>query len=98
MVFQQDTQRGDGPVRTCVGCRRKAPKRELLRVVVRAGPDGQAPWHVEPDPDAARDPQEFMEMGGKGDEVLFEKSGSGSGSIYPNETIKAAAPEDGGQK
>ncbi|WP_082534093.1 YlxR family protein [Marmoricola sp. Leaf446] len=50
MVFQQDTQRGDGPVRTCVGCRRKAPKRELLRVVVRAGPDGQAPWHVEPDP------------------------------------------------
>ncbi|MDR1432073.1 MAG: YlxR family protein [Propionibacteriaceae bacterium] len=27
-----------GPVRTCVGCRRKAPKTALLRLV--AGPDG----------------------------------------------------------
>lgn len=43
---------------------------------------------VEPDPDAARDPQEFMEMGGKGDEVLYEQSGS----VYPNETMKAAEP------
>ena len=26
-----------GPIRTCVGCRQRAAKRELLRVVVRAG-------------------------------------------------------------
>lgn len=47
---------------------------------------------VEPDPDAARDPQEFMEMGGKGDEVLYEQSGS----VYPNETMKAAEPAAAG--
>lgn len=51
MVFQQDTQRGDGPVRTCVGCRQKTSTRELLRLVARSGPDGQAgSWYVEPDP------------------------------------------------
>ena len=40
-----------GPVRTCIGCRRRAAKRELLRVV--AGPDthGQdSSWAVVPDP------------------------------------------------
>ncbi|KAK6430785.1 serine/threonine protein kinase, partial [Oleoguttula sp. CCFEE 5521] len=40
---------------------------------------------IEERPDAARDPQEFMGMGGKGDEQLFEEQ---TGSIYPGETIK----------
>ena len=41
----------DGPVRTCIGCRQRAAKRELLRVV--AGPEthGQAKARVVvPDP------------------------------------------------
>ncbi|QBR94128.1 YlxR family protein [Nocardioides euryhalodurans] len=37
------------PVRTCIGCREKAPKRELLRVVIGTGDDGR-PAAV-PDPD-----------------------------------------------
>ena len=40
-----------GPVRTCIGCRRRAAKRELLRVV--AGPDThdqERSWAVVPDP------------------------------------------------
>jgi serine/threonine-protein kinase Chk2 len=45
---------------------------------------------AEPGPDAARDPQEFMEMGGKGDQVLYEQAGS----IYPDSTTKAAAPDE----
>jgi len=45
---------------------------------------------VEPGPDAARDPKEFMEMGGKGDEVLYEQTG---GSVYPNSTVRASSPE-----
>lgn len=42
---------------------------------------------VQPGPDADRDPREFVEMGGKGDEVLFE-----GGSRYPDATMKAGAP------
>ncbi|MGA8846500.1 MAG: YlxR family protein [Nocardioides sp.] len=38
------------PVRTCVGCRRRAAKRELLRVT--AGSDAQAQPAVVPDPTA----------------------------------------------
>jgi hypothetical protein len=60
---------------------------------------------IEPGPDAARDPQEFMEMGGKGDQVLYEQAGSiypdsttkagePAGSIYPDSTTKAAPPAD----
>jgi serine/threonine-protein kinase Chk2 len=45
---------------------------------------------IEPGPDAARDPKEFMEMGGKGDEVLYEQTG---GSVYPNSTVRASSPE-----
>ena len=37
------------PVRTCIGCRERAAKRELLRVVVGTGSDGR-PAAV-PDPD-----------------------------------------------
>lgn len=46
---------------------------------------------VEPGPDAARDPKEFVEMGGKGDQVLFDEGGE---SKYPDETtVKAGAPQ-----
>ncbi|WP_082612057.1 MULTISPECIES: YlxR family protein [unclassified Nocardioides] len=38
-----------GPVRTCVGCRERAAKRELLRVTAGSGADGQPA--VVPDPD-----------------------------------------------
>jgi predicted RNA-binding protein YlxR (DUF448 family) len=40
--------RESGPVRTCVGCRKRATKRELLRVV--AGADASGQWSVVPDP------------------------------------------------
>ncbi|MFS3129651.1 YlxR family protein [Nocardioides sp. Bht2] len=36
-----------GPVRTCIGCRKRATKNELLRVVAGSDVDGQA---VVPDP------------------------------------------------
>lgn len=48
---------------------------------------------VEPAPDAARDPREFMEMGGKGDQQLFDTPANGE-SIYPDESMKAGAPEE----
>ncbi len=52
MVSQLDNAtRGDGPVRTCIGCRQRATKRELLRVVAGTGADGQdESWFVVPDP------------------------------------------------
>lgn len=37
------------PVRTCIGCRQRAAKRELLRVTAGSGPDGRPA--VVPDPD-----------------------------------------------
>jgi len=48
-----------GPVRTCVGCRERAPKQELLRVVAGDGtlvpdPAGRAPGrgaHLHPTPE-----------------------------------------------
>lgn len=61
-----------------------------------AKPVGRFEETVEAAPDAARDPQEFMEMGGKGDELLYERTGSGS--VYPNSTFKAAEPEDEKEK
>ncbi len=42
--------RGLGPVRTCVGCRERAAKSELLRVVAGSDVDGHRA--VVPDPDA----------------------------------------------
>ena len=39
-----------GPVRTCIGCRKRATKRELLRVTAGSGADGRPA--VLPDPDA----------------------------------------------
>ncbi len=40
----------EGPVRTCIGCRKRATKRELLRVI--AGSDAHGLPVVVPDPDA----------------------------------------------
>ncbi|GAB4007961.1 hypothetical protein GCM10028772_21130 [Nocardioides ultimimeridianus] len=40
-----------GPVRTCIGCRARAAKRELLRVTVGSDPTTGTPAVV-PDPDA----------------------------------------------
>ncbi|PWN04004.1 DUF448 domain-containing protein [Nocardioides silvaticus] len=40
----------EGPVRTCIGCRERAAKRELLRVI--AGSDAHGRPVVVPDPDA----------------------------------------------
>ena len=55
MVSQLDSSTpADGPVRTCVGCRKRATKRELLRVV--AGTDAEDPtniWFVVPDPNGS---------------------------------------------
>ena len=42
-------------------------------------------------PAAERDPAEFVEMGGRGDEVLFDE-GMTDGSRYAGETMKAGAP------
>jgi len=39
-----------GPVRTCIGCRGRAAKHELLRVTAGSGPDGRPA--VVPDPTA----------------------------------------------
>lgn len=59
----------------------------------------QATGHVEvtyePGPDAARDPKEFMEMGGKGDEVLYEQAG---GSVYPDSNVRASPPKERTEK
>ena len=41
----------DGPIRTCIGCRERAAKRELLRVVAGTDTTGQDSfWYVVPDP------------------------------------------------
>lgn len=56
MVPQLDNStRADGPIRTCIGCRERATKRELLRIV--AGTDAEdhegsqsGSWFVVPDP------------------------------------------------
>jgi len=39
-----------GPVRTCIGCRERAAKRELVRVTAGSGADGRLA--AVPDPDA----------------------------------------------
>lgn len=46
---------------------------------------------VEPSPAEARDTKEFMETGGVGDQVLFDEANGGS--RYPDQTVKAGAPE-----
>ena len=43
-----DDPLAEGPVRTCIGCRKRATKRELLRVI--AGSDAHGQPAVVPDP------------------------------------------------
>jgi serine/threonine-protein kinase Chk2 len=63
----------------------------------RAGKDqpakkgGHFEMTVEQAPDGARDPQEFIEMGGKGDQVLFDRNEGQS--IYPDASVKAGPPQ-----
>ena len=47
---RQDETPAHGPVRTCIGCRKRAAKRELLRVT--AGSDSHGRPAVVPDPTA----------------------------------------------
>lgn len=55
------------------------------------GKKGHVEKTIEPVPAAGRDPEEFMELGGKGDELLFD--GDAGVSRYPDETMRAGAPE-----
>ena len=57
-----------------------------------AGRKGHAERTVEPGPATARDPTEFMELGGKGDEMLYDDVGENE-SRYPERTVHAGAPE-----
>ena len=47
-VVRPSMTHAPGPVRTCIGCRRRAAKNELLRVVAGSDADGQPV--VSPDP------------------------------------------------
>ncbi len=49
---------------------------------------------VEVTPTAGRDPEEFIALGGPGDEVLFDDGGPTNESRYPDETMRAGAPEE----
>lgn len=56
-------------------------------------PKGKKPGHtedtvLEPNPAAQRHPAEFVDMGGKGDQVLYDDVGT---SRYPDRTMKAGA-------
>jgi predicted RNA-binding protein YlxR (DUF448 family) len=45
------SKRPDGPIRTCIGCRERTTKRELLRIVAGTDAEGQAgSWFAVPDP------------------------------------------------
>jgi predicted RNA-binding protein YlxR (DUF448 family) len=55
VVPQLDISRTDGPIRTCIGCRERATKRELLRIVAGTDAEGHegsqsGSWFVVPDP------------------------------------------------
>ena len=39
----------EGPIRTCIGCRERTTKRELLRIVAGTDAEGRS-WFVVPDP------------------------------------------------
>lgn len=68
---------------------RPASQQQAARLA-KGAKKGRVETTVESTPDGARDPEEFIEMGGKGDELLFE----GGGSIYPDETMRAGAPQE----
>ncbi|GAB1733245.1 hypothetical protein NU195Hw_g8452t1 [Hortaea werneckii] len=63
------------------------------------GKSTKGPGHVEATvveatPARDRDPAEFIEMGGKGDQVLYDLQQDTDVSRYPDETIKAGAPQE----
>ncbi|KAI7542860.1 hypothetical protein KC343_g16377, partial [Hortaea werneckii] len=63
------------------------------------GKSTKGPGHVEATvveatPARDRDPAEFIEMGGKGDQVLYDVQQDTDVSRYPDETIKAGAPQE----
>ncbi|KAK3677792.1 serine/threonine protein kinase [Recurvomyces mirabilis] len=68
-------------------------KPEQVQAAAQNGKEGRAEHSVEieVDPAAGRDPREFVEMGGKGDQVLF---GEADLSRYPDATMKAGAPQE----
>ena len=75
--------------------------RSACSLPIKAGSDfaaGGKKGHVEtttiaqPAPDADRDPREFVELGGKGDQVLFDGEDVGDRSLYPDETTVKAGP------
>ena len=57
----------------------------------KKGKKGHVEKTIEPTPAAGRDPMEFVEMGGTGDQVLFDEGGNAS--RYPDETMRAGAPQ-----
>lgn len=68
----------------------QAPRTAKQDKMVHAGHPEKT---IEQTPDAKRDPAEFLALGGRGDEVLFDEARPNE-SRYPHETIKAGAPED----
>ena len=55
------------------------------------GAKGHVERTIEPGPANGRDPDEFVEMGGKGDELLFDEDHVNE-SRYPDQTMQAGAP------
>jgi serine/threonine-protein kinase CHEK2 len=70
------------------------PQQTLPAGVPAPNPDsnsrGRPEKTIEPHPDDERDPKEFAEMGGKGDQTLFEPDTS----RYPVENMRAGAPAE----
>ena len=58
--------------------------------VTKNGKPGHVEKTIEPHPDAERAPNEFVEMGGKDDQLLYDEPNE---SRYPDETMKAGAPD-----
>jgi serine/threonine-protein kinase CHEK2 len=67
------------------------PKTKPQHATNASGENGHVEKRVEEQPAGARDPAEFIEMGGKGDEVLYDDDVDVS--RYPDETIRAATPK-----
>jgi len=60
--------------------------------VVKKGQKGHVEKTIEPSPADGRDPTEFIEMGGKGDQVLY--ADEPNESRYPDRIMKAGAPQE----
>ena len=55
---------------------------------------GHAERTIEPGPAHSRDPMEFVEMGGKGDELLFDEGGENESRYPDSTTVRAGAPQE----